>query len=352
MATVTKTPSGMYLARAFLGVDEDGRQVRKSFTDPDRRIALSLALAYEAQFKDKISHGSFAYAMNKFLKAKEKLLSPSTVAEYYSRRRMLREHFPEFCAKNCVSITSDDLNSLVMALMQETDPRHKGHTARKALAPKTIQNYMRFISAVMRHQGLNMPPYSTPSRRIPDIYVPTDAEVSQLIRASKGTEMYVPVMLAAFGPLRRGEVCALTWPRDFNGNVIHVRESIAVDRKRKAVRKAPKTYASDRFIEIPAEITEAVAEQGYVTRLAPGSISKRFKPLLRRAGLPEFRFHDLRHYCVSTLHAQGVPDAYIMKRGGWVTDHVLKAVYRHTMADQERAFASRALNHFQSVFDA
>ena len=41
-----------------------------------------------------------------------------------------------------------------------------------------------------------------------------------------------------------------------------------------------------------------------------------------------FRFHDFRHYSASIMHAIGIPDQYIMARGGWKTDTVLKAVYR------------------------
>jgi integrase len=45
--------------------------------------------------------------------------------------------------------------------------------------------------------------------------------------------------------------------------------------------------------------------------------------------------HDLRHYAASILHAIGIPDQYIMSRGGWKTDHVMKRVYRDTLTDVE-----------------
>src|SRR3712207_1249460 len=34
--------------------------------------------------------------------------------------------------------------------------------------------------------------------------------------------------------------------------------------------------------------------------------SRRFKPLLKRAGLPHFRFHDLRHTCATLLLTKNV----------------------------------------------
>ena len=36
-------------------------------------------------------------------------------------------------------------------------------------------------------------------------------------------------------------------------------------------------------------------------------VSRSFKPLLRRAGLPSIRFHDLRHACATLLFSEGVP---------------------------------------------
>lgn len=350
MATVHKTPSGMYRARAYLGMDEDGNQMRKTFTDPDKNNALSLALAYESVHKEVRVPGSFSLAMDQFLRAKEGTLSPSTITEYYSRRRMLKALFPEFCAKKCVMIDSEDIEELIAYMRVPQAPRHRLHKEPKPFAPKTIQNYMRFISAVLRHQRIPMPVYEAPKKRLPDIYVPTDDEVSRLIEEARGTEMHIPILLAAFGPLRRGEVCALTYPRDFNGDVIHVREAVVKDRHKKLQTKAPKTLHSDRFIQMPDRVISEIAEKGYVTKLKPASISSQFKTVLRHAQLPDFRYHDLRHYCVSTLHAQGVPDAYIMQRGGWTTDTVLKAVYRHTLADQEKRYAQKALNHFDQLF--
>jgi integrase len=42
------------------------------------------------------------------------------------------------------------------------------------------------------------------------------------------------------------------------------------------------------------------------TPLEPSNIDRRsFKPLLEKAGLPDIRFHDLRHTCATVLLSQG-----------------------------------------------
>ncbi len=46
---------------------------------------------------------------------------------------------------------------------------------------------------------------------------------------------------------------------------------------------------------------------GADTPINPEKLIKRsFKPLLKRAGLPEIRFHDLRHMCATLLFSRGV----------------------------------------------
>ena len=56
---------------------------------------------------------------------------------------------------------------------------------------------------------------------VPHLYIPSDEDVKQLIGAAKGTEMELPILLAAFGPMRRGEIAALTID-NIHGNTVHV----------------------------------------------------------------------------------------------------------------------------------
>lgn len=45
------------------------------------------------------------------------------------------------------------------------------------------------------------------------------------------------------------------------------------------------------------------------------------------------------------MHAIGVPDKYILDRGGWETDHVLKAVYRNSI-DIEAEKQNQKINQY------
>ncbi len=65
------------------------------------------------------------------------------------------------------------------------------------------------------------------------------------------------------------------------------------------------------------------------TPLDDRRILKEFVSLLRAAKLPKQRFHDLRHACVSLLHAQGVPDKKIAETVGHSDVRLTQAVDQH-----------------------
>ena len=63
----------------------------------------------------------------------------------------------------------------------------------------------------------------------------------------------------------------------------------------------------------------------------------------------DFTLHSLRHYYVSIAHVLGIPDAYVMKMGGWKTDHVMKRVYRTTLSDVEKQEQEKINAHFSEL---
>lgn len=60
-------------------------------------------------------------------------------------------------------------------------------------------------------------------------------------------------------------------------------------------------------------------------------VSERFKTALKKAGLPEVRFHDLRHGAASLLLMQGVPSRVVMDVLGHSQIAVTLNTYTHVM---------------------
>ena len=137
------------------------------------------------------------------------------------------------------------------------------------------------------------------------------------------------------------------YANNIKGNVVHVVSTMVQDEHKNWVIKIPKSYAGDRFIEYPDFVAALwKGKNGKIVSVPhPTLITNRFGKILKRAGIPHFRFHDLRHYSASILHALGVPDAYIMQRGGWGNDSVLKDVYRHTLDEKTESFNQQINNY-------
>ena len=95
----------------------------------------------------------------------------------------------------------------------------------------------------------------------------------------------------------------------------------------------------------------ALPEEGSSNSVTiPLILSNRFRRAVKYSHVPnKFRFHDLRHYYASIAHALGVPDAYIMKTGGWKSEHVMKRVYREAMDDKMRSESEKMLEHMTEM---
>ena len=344
-----KLPSGNYRVQVVLGKDENGKRIVRSFTDPDERHVLAVAMQYMDEHRNISEAGSFGAAMDAYIASRKPVLSPATIKSYKEYQRTLKSDYSAFCDKNIHTIKAADVQTVINDLLDVHDSRHRFRRSPQALSTKSVRNYAGFISSVFRHNGILPPAVKLPEKEQTKITVPDDATMKELFKAVKGHDLEVPVLLAAFGPLRRGEICALSMA-DIKGNVVHVSKDMVKDLNQNWTVKRPKTFASDRFVEMPPRVIKLIRKQGYVTKLSPDAVSDNFRQFLNDNGLPHFRFHDLRHWCASYLHSQGMPDVSIMKRGGWSTDSTLKSVYRHVLADQDKAQTKMAIEKFNSFF--
>lgn len=313
---IEKLPSGNYRIRIEIP-SADGKRHWKSITGPDKATVRRKAVEFEQKAKNGAPL-TVAVALENYLNAKKAVLSPYTIKGY-------RNIIEKIKAANLGEISAD---------MSRPDAQ-KIVTAFAGLSQKTIRNRIGLISAAVRFAGYNMPPVTYPQAKKTETHVPTEDELRIVVSAAAGTDLEIPIALGMMG-LRRGEICALQLS-DLKKNTLHIHQA-AVDIGGKVTVKAPKTYDSDRYIEIPAVLAKKIRKQGYVTNLTPEQLSYRFIIFLKKQNVEHFRFHDLRHFFASYCHnVLKLSDAQIQKLGGWKTDHVMKRVYIASMRDQTAA---------------
>lgn len=330
-----KLPSGSFRVQVFDYKDIDGKKHYKSFTAPTKAEAQYLAAQWKTQRTEERKYSLTLYeAVTKYIDVKRNVLSPSTILGY---ERMQRNYLKEIGTKRMGELTNTDLQILISDLS-------------KNLSPKTVRNVHGLVSAAI---DMFAPDFqikvTLPAKKKAELYCPSDDDISILLKSIEGTELELAVLLAAFGPLRRGEICALE-SSDIHGNTISVNKSIVLGPDHEWCIKQPKTYGSYRNVEFPDfVIAKLKGIEGRLIKSTPDAISERFARALTKASLPHFRFHDLRHYAASIMHAIGVPDQYILQRGGWSSDNVMKSVYRNTI-DLETAKQNRKINnHFRKI---
>lgn len=337
MAKAKKLPSGSWRVQVYDYTDPAGKRHYKSFTSDNpsaagRREAEYQAAAYALVKQERIqSNKTFGEALDEYITKREPVVSPRTVMNY---RRMQKNDFSTLCKMKIADITQDMIQSFV----NQDSKKH---------SPKSVRDNHGLISAVMKQERPSFALNTILPKSIrPDIYVPSDEDVKKLMLCAQDTELELPILLAAFGPMRRGEICALH-TKNIKENVVHVSQNMVLTPDKTWTIKEPKSYAGDRFISYPDFVSDKLSQvSGKITNLSPDNISNRFTRLLKRSGIPHFRFHDLRHYSASIQHALGIPDAYIMQRGGWGNDGVLKNVYRHTMTGMVQEMNQKANDYF------
>jgi integrase len=70
------------------------------------------------------------------------------------------------------------------------------------------------------------------------------------------------------------------------------------------------------------------------------NLERYWRPALQAAGIPDFRFHDLRHTFASRLAMDGVDLYTVQRAGGWRTQ-VMVQRYAHLSPDHMRAAVER-----------
>jgi integrase len=145
-----------------------------------------------------------------------------------------------------------------------------------------------------------------PVRIAGDIDVFSPEEVWALVRAAASEQDGAIFLTAAFTGLRRGELIALHWRDvDFTGSLLRVRASYAA-----GALTAPKS-GKVRSVPLAPDVAKALAklsQRSHFTGeddlvfvgeagsyLDGSALRRRYKSALKKAGLRQLRFHDLRH---------------------------------------------------------
>jgi integrase len=203
----------------------------------------------------------------------------------------------------------------------------------KTVTPNSVIHYHAVIYQALKYaMKTDMVPQNVAmkvDRPRKNSFQPTflDAEQMQkLFEIVKGTRLELPVLVAAFYGLRRGEVLGLKWDAiDFNRGTLTIKRTVTeatIDGTMKIIEQdSAKTKSSMRTLPLVGsfrdyfqkvkeaqELNKKVCGNcynydydGYVfvnelgERMRPNYLTEYFPKYIAKHGMPKMRFHDLRH---------------------------------------------------------
>lgn len=204
-----------------------------------------------------------------------------------------------------------------------------------------------------------------------DALLPEEARA--FLEAACGDRFEALYVAAVTTGMRRGELLGLRWSDVTLDGTATLRVARQLQRMRDGSRLqfVPPKSGKGRTIRLPLRTVEALkahrarqAEEklkagslyqdgGLVfateigTPLEPSNIDWRsFKPLLKKAGLPDMRFHDLRHTCATVLLTEGVNPKFVQELLGHADIGLTLGTYSHflpSMGDQTANAMENAL---------
>ena len=196
-------------------------------------------------------------------------------------------------------------------------------------------------------------------------------EVRKLFEAAGDDPLEALWVLAVHTGMRQGELLALKWTDvDLEAGKVSVRRTLTREGGHYKLGE-PKTKKSRRTVKLTGAATEALrrhlsrqmvemdrlgdlyGDQGLVfttssgAPLNPSNIRNRnLRRLMRKAGLPEIRFHDLRHTCATLLLSKNVHPKIVQEMLGHANVAITLDTYSHVlpgMGDQAASAMENAL---------
>jgi integrase len=303
--------------------------------------------------------------------------SPKTVKE--TRGYIDRSLMPALGSRRLAKLKPADLDAFYRRLLTS------GGSGGRPLAPGTVKRIHGILRRALNQGvkwgwiGINPATATTPPRVPPsDIKPPSPEALGRALRRAEvdSPDLAAYLMLAAATGARRSELIALRWTDvDLDRATVSIERGIVVG-PHGLVEKGTKTHTvrrvsldsrtmsavadhRKRMID-RAEIcgVEAAADAFVFSNTAdgsqpwfPDSVSRSFKRLCEKEGVPDVRLHDLRHFVATQLLSAGVDVRTVAGRLGHRNAATTLNVYAHFVEQTDRAAAvpeCRRVSHIRT----
>jgi integrase len=365
--SIYKRHDGRWVATMTVGY-ENGRRKRKSYYGETRKeVQDQLTRALRAQ-QQGLPVTNERQTVEQFFSSWLAMIKPTLRASAWQRyEEIARLHLlPDLGKHSLTKLSAQQLNHLYAQKLDgglsATTVRYIHTTIRKALEAAER------LDLVPR----NVADLATPPRKVkPNMRVWSPDQARAFLEVVRGDRLEALYVLALTTAMRQGELLCLQWKdvsvADPEHAYVLVHGSVrrqyghAHAEKGNYIFSRPKTDHGRRKIALTSDACRALGrhqqrqseERALVgaawqdndlvfcdaTGAPLDGISlylRQFLPLVRRAGLPPIRFHDLRHTSATLMLLAGVPVKVVSEMLGHSSIAITLDVYAHVLPEMQR----------------
>ena len=284
----------------------------------------------------------------------------STAAHYHA---LFNNHIARrFGNRNAESISESEL---ITHILEEKDNNLRD--LGRSLSQKSICDIITLLNSIFKYARengfmkakLHIPVPKCPQNKV-EIFTPDEkAKIKEYI-FSNVTYHGIAILLSLFMGLRLGEACALTWNDiDFETETLRVSRTLqrvkdingGNSAKTKVVIDTPKSEKSIRDIPVPEFLLpllnqfkgdkDCYVSTNTVDYAEPRLLQKKYKTLLKKAGVNYRKYHATRHTFATDAYNNGMGIKSLSEILGHADIETTLRLYVHTSFEQKQ----REMNH-------
>ena len=331
-----------YYVTLNYGKDNDGKYIKNTVTCKSKREARIILREHHKKMEAGTAvlpaKDTLADCVRTYIDFKETMLSQSTI---YGYRNICNNHIvPFFKNKRIQEITTRDIQAYITAKMKSN------------LSASSVKKHIALLYSVFKNAYNARLVNENPIDRLERMKAKSSKldcmntqEIAELCLSVDGTQLEIPVLLACYLGLRRGEILGLKWE-----HIDFVHATLTVDNTRTMVgsniiEKLPKTERSLRQLHLDSYLVQVLLahknrqsktlDHDYVVTMKngkpfkPNYLSEAFHKHLLKHNMKLVRFHDLRHSFASIANAGGTPMNAISAAMGHSNISVTSGIYTH-----------------------
>ena len=371
---IRKRKDGRWEGRIVVGHRTDGLPIYRSVFAKTQRELMprlnQLKEYYAGMELNEHSKITLAEWLNRWLNEFKAPMIRATTADRY--RRYIENHInPQLGNKMLTSITPTSIQKMYNKL--SINGRTKGREKYgEGLSNSSVRSVHMLLHEAMDgavKEGL-IPFNPTEATTIPksvktEKTVLLESQIEIFIKAIEDDEIWRDFFYTAIMTgMRQGEICGLKWlDFDEENGTLHIQRSVRTEKKKLIIGET-KTSEGNRKIVLPLSVFEMLKERKknaisewifpkphYPEHpVTPKSAYLQLKKILKKAELPDIRFHDLRHTFATHAASNGIDPKTLAGILGHTKASFTLDRYTHVTTDMQKQASSIVGNYITDIF--